>query len=390
MRTPSAGTPIEIPDLLRGLFGGSVVAFEDALRGRLSVPWCRVTGSGTSALYVALLTLRTRSDRRKVVLPAYTAPSLILPIRKAGLEPVLSEISLATLNAGSCELLERVDRQTLAVVPVHMFGLPMDVSNLTQALGGSGTWVLEDACSAMGTAIDGRQAGTLGDVGFYSFNRGKNLSTLSGGALVCASQEVTRALEDQIDSLEQPGLAGRARIVLSTAGLAAAVRPLGYTLLYSVVSRYKYTELHTDFEALAYGGLQAGIGESLLRRWDRIARARIDNATRLRRALSDVEAIRLPTPMENALPVHNQFPILLRDQTARDAVHRAILDTGLEATVLYPDPIHRIYPDVWDGTGPDPYPNATELSTRLLLIPVHPLVSRSALEAAVDVVKRTA
>jgi len=390
MKIPSAGTPISIPDLMRGFLGsGTRDELEGGLKELTGDPWCRLTGSGTLALYAILVALMRRSDRREVVLPAYTAPSLILPIRKAGLRPVLCEVSPRTLNAGSKELLDRVHSGTLAVMPVHMFGLPTEVHTISEQLRGSGTTVIEDACSSMGSRIGGRLAGTLGDVGFYSFNRGKNLSTLSGGAIVSSREDLIPDLEKTLNDFPYPGIRRRLRMMAYIVGLALAVRPLGYTLLYPVVSKLKYTELHTDFDILAYTHFQARIGSSLLARTAQIEQQRTENGRYLHQALNDVEGIRLAEEPEGCVPVYNQFPIRLRDERTRNTALCAILQTGLEATILYPDPIHRIYAELWDGAGADPFPNATDISRRLLLLPVHPLVPRVALERAVESLRKT-
>lgn len=388
LKIPSAGTPVSGLDLYKGLLGrGGIDRLEADLGALFGVPWCGLTGSGTSALYAILRVLRERSDRQDVLLPAYTAPSLVLPIRKAGLRPVLCDISPQTLNAGPDEILDRVTGGTLAALPVHMFGLPVDMPALAGRLRGSGTFIVEDACSAMGTQICGRHAGTFGDVGFYSFNRGKNLATLAGGAVVTGREDLVPALASALAAYPGPGPARRVRNAAYAAALAAAVRPLGYTLLYPLVARFKYTDPHTDFETWRYTGFQARVGRSLLARLDRIFEKRLQNGRLLARLLDGVDGVRLPRYPDGCLPVYNQFPVLLPDEPTRAAVHRAVLKTGLEATLLYPKPIHRIYPDIWDGAGPDPFPNATAVSKRLLLIPVHPLVPGPALERAAGALK---
>jgi dTDP-4-amino-4,6-dideoxygalactose transaminase len=387
LRVASAGTPVSPGDLLAAALGtGPTGDFEHDLRSWLDVPWVGLCGSGTSALYAALRLLARRGKGRRVLLPAYTAPSLVLPIRKAGLTPALADVSLDTLNADASQLLDRVDEDTLAVVPVHMYGLATGVTALSSGLAGSGVVVVEDACSAMGTRIAGRHAGTLGQIGFYSFNRGKNLSTLSGGAVSSADPDLARDLQSELDLFPPQGPAERLRGLVLASGLSVAVHPLGYTLLHPVVSQFKYTELHTDFQVRGYAAFQARLGRRLLRRSSLLFQERRDHAAFLRRALEGIAGVRLPVVLDQSIPVLNQFPLLLPDSRTRDIVYRAVLGTGLEATVLYPDPIHRIYKDIWDGTGPDPFPNATAVSQRLLLIPVHPLVPVPALRRAVDAI----
>ncbi len=390
MKIPSAGTPISALDLLRGFLGsGQPADLEADLRRLTGAAWCGLAGSGTSALYAILQALRKRSDRTEVLLPAYTAPSLVLPIRKAGLCPVLCDISPETFNAGSKEMLDRVNADTLAVMPVHMFGLPTDMPAIIEQLQGSGCFVIEDACSAMGTQIGDRHAGVFGDVGFYSFNRGKNLSTLSGGAVVTHREDLAPDLKAALAAFPAPGLSRRLRIALFSAALALAVRPLGYTLLHPAVSKFKYTELHTDFDIAAYTRFQARIGRSLLPKLEKIAALRAENGRFFYQALADVDGVRLPRVPAGCIPAYNQFPILLPDERTRAAVHQAILKTGLEATLLYPEPIHRIYSDIWDGSGADPFPHATTVARRLLLLPAHPLAPRAALERALEALKDT-
>ena len=87
-------------------------------------------------------------------------------------------------------------------------------------------------------------------------------------------------------------------------------------------------------------------------------------------------------------PVFNQFPVLLPDAGTRDAAHRAVLATGVEATTLYPAPIHRLYADLGYPREPDPFPNATAMSHRLLLLPTHPLAGADRLIEAAEAIKK--
>ena len=85
---PSTGTPISFLDILAGVtssFNRPMAAFENTLKVYTNKKHCYFTNSGTTAFYLILKALKKLSDKTEVVLPAYTAPSLILPIRKAGL-----------------------------------------------------------------------------------------------------------------------------------------------------------------------------------------------------------------------------------------------------------------------------------------------------------------
>lgn len=390
MRIPSAGAPVSISTLLSATLGFSGIdVFRDDFTRFLSCKHVQLTGSGTSALFGILGTLSHRSPgKTEVILPSYTAPSLVLPIRKAGLTPVLAEMSTATLNADSSSLLDRVTGNTLGVMPVHMYGLASDTDILAEELANSEIYTIEDACSSQGTMISGRQSGTWGDIRFYSFNRGKNMATLAGGAFSTEDDELARDIGAALNDYPAPALRKRIQNTAYAWALAAAVRPLGYTALYPLVSKFKYTELHTEFVVKQYSDFQARIGSRILATFDRIADRRCDNARFVRQSLADLESVALPDELQDSVPVYNQCPVLLPNSDIRERIHKQILETGLEVTLLYPNPVHRIYSDIWDGTSADPFPNATTISERILLIPVHPLIPRPALVAAVEIIRK--
>lgn len=384
--TPSVGTLIGLRDILQGFGGDRAFSLVEFFQDYTGTRHCYFVNSGTTAFYITLQALRAFSGKRKVVLPAYTAPSLVLPIWKAGLEPALAEVSLDTFNLDVERLGGYIDGDTLCVVPVHMFGLPCDMAGVKKAVGNRPIFVVEDAASSLGSEIDGRPTGTFGQVGFYSFNRGKNLSTLAGGCVVTDDPELARAIRAEWEKLPPAGMGTRLAIPAKTLALALAVRPLFYTLLYPLVNRFKYTELHTDFDSYTYTDFQARLGLSLLARAEEeVFKPREKNGLYLYGGLERIEGLRLPRILERSRPVFNQFPILLPDQRTRDELHRAIRGKlGVEVTTLYPEPIHRIY-DL--GYTPDPFPNATYLAHCLLLIPTHPLVSRALLARVVGFIR---
>ena len=384
--TPSAGTPISLRDLLYGVSSrGGIGRFEKAIRRWADVSWCRLVNSGTTACYLALEVLKHLSGKTEVVLPAYTAPSLLLPIWKAGLKPVLCDISPDTFNMDESQLDRHIGERTLCVLPVHMFGMPCDMDSVCRAARDRGAFVLEDAASSMGSRLHGRMTGTFGDVAFLSLNRGKNLSTLAGGCLLTDREDLGGELGRACDALPAPGTAQRAVMATKLVGLSLAVRPAFYTLLYPFVAQFKYTTLHTDFDSFRYTDLQAAVGLSLFRRQEEILRRRHENGMLLYTELSSVVGVRVPKILPDSIPSFNQFPVMFESRAMRDDLHRRIREAGVEATILYPDPIHRIY-DLGYDLSDDPFPNATCLASRLLLIPTHPMIGKGRLARVLEVI----
>lgn len=384
---PPAGTPVGLIDIARALLArNGIERFTRVLRDYTGRKFILFTNSGTTAYYLILRVLKRLCGDGEVFLPAYTAPSLILPVRKAGLEPRLWDVDIDTFNADPSQLPSLVTNRTIAITVVHMYGLPVWFDREgEEGFRKSGILLIEDLASALGSRMGSRPLGSFGDVSFISFNRGKNLSTFRGGAILTDREDLYRLLLEEGKALPPPSPAVKFSILLKTIALSFAVRPWFYTVFRGLISRYRYTQLHRDFEAFQYTNFQAGLGAFLLQKGERIFQRRYENGIYLLTLLSGIKGIRLPVIPEDSRPAFNQFPLLVEDPVRRNAIHRGLVEEGIEATTLYPDPIHRIFKMF---RGEDPFPNATYISKRLLLIPPHPYVDGKALEKVRMVIER--
>lgn len=374
---PSAGTPIKIKDIIKAVF--FPCDFEDEIKKKLGVKHAFTVNSGTTALYLILLALKKLSSKREVILPAYTAPSLILPIKKAGLKYRLVDVSLDTFNMDTEKLAEAISDDTLAVLFIHMFGIPIEMEKPKNL---KGVFTIEDAASSFGTRKGEKFSGTFCDIGFVSFNRGKNLSTVSGGVIVTDNFQVADAVEGEVGRLALPSFPAKVKIFLKALGLSYAVRPWFYTIFRHVVSGFKYTSLHDDFDSGRYTTFQGSLGCSLLERSETIFLDREMKGKLLHNGLKHIAGIRLPTMPNDWRIVCNQFPFLVEDAEKRMKVLAAIIKTGVEATTLYDKPIHKIYVDLHNN-----YPNAEYMADRLILIPVHHYVTTKSLYKLLDVIE---
>ena len=386
---PSAGTPVSFSDIFQGFlssFNQSTTTFESVIKAYTNKKYCYFTNSGTAAFYIVLKALKTVSKRTEVILPAYTALSLILPIKKAGLRPVLCDISLKTFNMDTQSLEKYINGNTLCIVPVHMFGLPMNMEDVLQIAQQHSLFVVEDAASSLGSTIDNRPTGSFGDIGFYSFNRGKNLSTLSGGCIVTDTEEIAAAIKTECALLPELGSVSKLKIAMKLIALALAVRPFFYTIFNDLISKLKYTTLHTDFESFIYTKFQAGVGCALFEQASKILNKRYDHGVFLLDMLAKTKGIRLPVLLPQTVPIFNQFPVLFDDENVKENCFEKINGNGIESTKLYLDPIHRVY-DLGYDLGKDPFPNATYFSRHLLLIPTHPMMNVEKLSLIVNIIK---
>jgi perosamine synthetase len=387
---PSIGTPVGFQDILNGLLSKRALGkFARTIAEQTKRKHILLANSGTAAYFLILKALQRLSNKSEVILPAYTAPSLILPIKKAGLIPRLCDIDLKTFNMDLKALPKIVSDDTLAVTLVHMFGLPQwfESPKHEKELCKS-SFIIEDLASAHGSTIYGRTVGSFGDVSFVSFNRGKNFSTLSGGVIATDREDIYRlVMEEGKRYLREPAFMAKLDIVLKAIALSLAVRPWFYTIFRGFIAQFKYQGLHDDFSIHAYTRFQAGMGDSAFQKAPFIFDKRFKNGLYLHRALSGMDGITIPAIPDGSIPAFNQFPLIIEDPSKRDIVLHALIKEGIESTILYPQPIHEIY-DLGYNRKNDPFPNATYLSKRIILIPTHPFVKRRHLRRAVDTILR--
>lgn len=375
---PTAGTPYRFSDLFfakLGLFQSKkvFVKYSEILKSYFNVESLALVNSGTTAnfiIYKVLKDQRKREEQVEIILPAYTAPSLLLPIEAAGLKPVLVDIDPATFNLDLKKVPEKLSRKTLAVMPIHMFGLPCAVDPLLELTKDSDIFVIEDGASALGTTVNGQHIGTRAPFGFYSLNRGKNVSTLAGGIITWQDKNLTEQFEKYICELTSLPAHAQFLMFLKVVALSLAVRPFTYTLLNPIVAKFKYTTLHTHFDSFQYTKMQAALGINLWKRIARLDQKRVDNGNRLIAIFRDKKGFRIPVIPAGSQVAFNQFPVVVGDLEKRALIINNLKQSGIETTTLYDHPLHHIFPEL-NETGDDPYPNATYLAEHLLLIPPH-------------------
>ena len=175
--------------------GPHVDAFERELATYVDTPHAVALSSGTAALHLALLSLGVGRDD-VVWVSTLTFAASVFPIHYVGATPVFVDSDRATWNMDASLVVKALDVAaelgTLprALVLVHLYGQCADIEPIAHACVRHGVLLIEDAAEALGSRYKGRAAGTFGDVGFYSFNGNKIITTSGGGMLVTPHEDV--------------------------------------------------------------------------------------------------------------------------------------------------------------------------------------------------------
>ncbi len=177
--------------------GPHVDAFERELAGYNHIGHCAALSSGTAAIHLAMIILGVKPGD-EVICSTFTFSGSCNPIVYVGASPVFVDSETDTWNMDP-ELLEEAIRDRIkkgkrpkAIIIVHLYGMPSKMEKIMSIARHFEIPVIEDAAEALGSSYHGKKAGTLGDIGIYSFNGNKIITTSGGGALVSENSDWVR------------------------------------------------------------------------------------------------------------------------------------------------------------------------------------------------------
>lgn len=183
------------------ILGEEVNALEGELADRLGVAGTVGVGCGTEALVLGMLAASI-GPGDEVITVSHTAGATAAAILMIGAVPVLVDVCADTFCMDARALDQAIGPRTKALMPVHLYGHPADMAAIGAVAQRRGLTVIEDCAQAQEASIDGRQVGSIGDVGCFSFYPTKTLGALGDGGMV-ASRE--RALVERARSLRTYG-----------------------------------------------------------------------------------------------------------------------------------------------------------------------------------------
>lgn len=332
--------------------GPNVKAFERELVGYLKARNTIATNSGTSALLISLLASDVGSGD-EVIVPSFTFIATASAVLLTGAKPVFVDIDLDSFNMEPAAFRRAITGRTKAVIPVDLYGLPVEMDQIKEIAGVKGIKVIEDACQALGASYKGRMAGTLGDVGCFSFYPGKVMTTGEGGAVVT----------------DDESLAGKLK-KMRTHGQIEGYDPI------ILGGNFRMPEI------------EAAIGREQLRKLSGFLKARERNAEMLREMLQNTTLI-LPKVPEHCKHNWYLFTVRCRSSIERERLRTRLLKGGINATIYYPTPIHRT--PFYSSLGYDKLrqPNAELAAETVLSLPVNPTVSEDDLGRMVEIIKKS-
>ncbi len=321
--------------------GPIVQSFARSFANYIGTSECVVCNSGTDALYLALRALNIGPGDEVITSP-FTFIATAETISAVGATPVFVDIDLDTFNLDCSQVEGAISDRTRAIIPVHLFGRPVDMDQVMAIATRHNLYVIEDCAQATGAEWQGKRVGSIGHVGCFSFFPTKNLGGCGDGGAVTTHDP---ALASTIKMLAEHG------------------------------SQMKY---HHDAIGInsRLDSLQATILDIKLRYLDQWNQARHEVANRYHHLLQDLDGISLPQAEAAGKAVWNQYTLRLISETEpgtlRDRVRQTLTEMDIICMVYYPMPLHQqpVYRFLNYGSGR--LPKAELAAQQVLSLPMFP------------------
>lgn len=350
------------------------------IAGLVGVDEVFFVSSGRAAMAVLLRALhesRGEPARNQVIVPGYTCYSVPASVRRAGLEVRVCDIDPATLSY-DVQALEGFDfTRVLAIVSANLYGIPNDLPAIERIAARNGVHLVDDAAQALGARIAGRHAGTFGDAGLYSLDKGKNITSMQGGILVSKRADVAAALRIAVDGLPPPSPTATLAWIVKLLGYTALLPPARYGLTRGLpflgLGKTPYTE---EYPLTRYSPTLGALPARMLPDLPTLQATRVANANAIVETLRPCGGLRAIGLLPGAEPAYVRLPLLLTDPRDRAALLAAFDRAGIGATASYPAAIADI-PELRDTLQPADRmtPGARSVAERIVTLPTHPFVT---------------
>lgn len=368
----------------------TILQFEERLASYLKVKEICTVSSSREAL---LLTLNYYGIKvgDEIILPVHTYLGLKTIIEKCGATPVFADIDIS-LNISPKEIKKKVSKKTKAILLPHHYGTPCDIRKIRKAAGKT-VLIIEDCAQCFGAEYEGKKTGTIGDVGIYSFSRGKNFELIGGSAITSKNSGLIKTIRDYQKSKKRKRIIFLKEIMIhlylwiSSSTPVSILTTFPFQVLSSNISKKDITakwigKLFHDETPIPnnkkqrFNGIQAWIGLRRLKRIDWGNNKQRNNSRTYNSLLSRTQGITLPKTTKGGISLY--YPILIED---RDKIASKLIKKGVDTKRDF----HKIITD----TQLDRFPIAIMVSEQILSLPVHYEFTKKEISYCASVIKKS-
>jgi len=334
--------------------GENVSAFENELENYLRIKHVIVVSSGTAALHLSLLSLGIGAGD-EVIVPSFTFPATVNTVELVGATPRFVDISLNDFCIDVTKIEKAINNRTRAIMPVHEFGYPAAMGQISAIAKEHDLKIIEDAACALGSEYRGGKVGTFGNAGCFSFHPRKAITTGEGGAIATNDSRIA----SHVKALRNHGLQYK-----------------------SGKSFFEYAGFNyrmTDFQAV--------LGISQLIDYESQIQERINLADFYNRHLEDVSWIKTPSVLSGNKMIYQTYHIMVNNNIDRENLIQYLYDRKIETNFgAHTVPLQEYYNDKYGFIMQDNL-NAYYAGARGLALPIGPHISTNECLLVIDALK---
>jgi len=319
--------------------GLCVNEFEKGFASFCNVNHAIGVNSGTDALYLSLKALGI-GEGDEVITTPFSFIATAEAIINAGAKPVFVDISPTTFNIDFSLIKEKINEKTKAILPVHLYGQPCQMDQISELAHKYGLNLIEDCAQAIGAEYTNKKIGTFGDLGCFSFHPSKNLGAYGdAGAVVTNDNEIA----EKIRLLKNHGAYPEKKYDCQFIGVNSRLDSIQAAIL-----RVKLKHI---------------------REWNE---KRVKKATYYNELLNSISSIIVPTIPSNAVHLSHVFHQYTVRAENRDNLMGYLKDNGIPTKVYYPIPLHLQSAFVHLGYKQGDFPESEKAAKDVLSLPIYP------------------
>jgi dTDP-4-amino-4,6-dideoxygalactose transaminase len=329
------------------ILGPEMENFEKKLCEMIGVKHALGVSSGTDAILLALMALGLKAGD-EVICPTYTFFATAGCIARAGATPVFADSSADSFNVNPDDVARKITARTKAIIPVHLFGQVAEMDPIVKVAREKNIPVIEDGAQALGSTYRSRQAGSIGDMGTFSFFPSKNLGGFGDSGLLVTNNA---DLAERAKLLRTHG--SKPKYYHKMVGGNFRMDPLQAALLAVKLPHYaSYTTRRQTNAAYYTDRLSKLSGVSL-------------------EPHADAKII-LPGALPQRGHIWNQYTLRVMGAGRRDSLKNHLGGQGIATEIYYPVPMHAQECFAYVGANPNDFPVANRLAAEALSIPIFP------------------
>lgn len=330
--------------------GGSfVTAFENEFAGFCGSRYAVGVGNGTDALWLSLLAIGTGPGDEVITVPN-TFIATAEAISYCGATPVFVDIEESSYNMDPKLLEKAITKKTKAIIPVHIFGQPVDLDPILEIAKAYNIPVVEDACQAHGAEYKGRKAGTFGITGCFSFYPGKNLGAYGeAGAVITDNQQIA----DKIRMLRDHGQS----------------------------RKYYHDGIGWNARMDGFQGAVLKVKLQYLAKWNDLRRS---HAAAYTKGLTGLNGLVTPQEQAYARHIYHIYAVRVKE---REKFMSALSAADVSCGIHYPIPVHLQKAYEFLGLKPGSFPVAERCAAEFVSLPMFPELAAEQVAYVVETIK---